>query len=79
MSTVKVMGAGPVGWIRLPPNAAPPSQRAPPASIALDRGSGIPAASYRQNEGSTGPLVWVTGSAVAHRMVRGRSIVRVTA
>jgi hypothetical protein len=41
--------------------------------------SGIPAASYRQNEGSTGPLVWVTGSAVARRTRWGRSIVRVTA
>jgi hypothetical protein len=48
---------------------SPPSQRVrPPASIALDRGYGIPAAIGRQNEGPTGPLLWVTGSAVARRM-----------
>jgi len=34
----------------------------------VDRRSGILAAIGRQNEGPTGPLTWVTGSAVARRM-----------
>jgi putative transposase len=60
-------------WV-VPPRAAPPSQRVrPPASIALDRGSGIPAAIGRHNKGPSGlpwcgspALRWALCGGVAH-------------